>query len=89
MKQPVPFLETASGYAQRVDFFKDFRVFGEASDVVLAPDLRVVDAHIEYAALTLDERGIHVVFRFEGIRQTDGCRFVVSLHAELNGYFHR
>ncbi len=63
-------------------------VLGEAPDVLLAPDLRAFDVYIEDAARPFDQLRLQLELALDRIRQTGGCREVVSLPTVLNGDFH-
>jgi len=64
--------------------FQDFIVFRETVDFVLAEYLVSIDHDVEDSAFAFNQFRINAGFRFDCFRQTDGCRFVVSLHAESN-----
>ena len=66
----------------------DLIVLGKSADVVFVPNLRVVDVDVEDAAGALDH-GRHDVEAFlDRVRQTGGCREVVSLHAVFDADVH-
>ena len=69
--------------------FDDFIVLGEAADVVLVPDLRAVDVDVEHAAGSFDHFRGDVEAFLDRVRQTGGCREVVSLHAVFDADVHR
>ncbi len=56
-------------------------MFRETSGLVLRIDQLAVDFDIEDAASAFVQLGIHPRLCFDRVRQTDGLRGVVSLHA--------
>ena len=64
-------------------------VFGESTDVLLAPDLGAVDVYVENSARTLDELGLDLERLLQCIRQTGGSGKVVSLAAVFDADLHR
>jgi len=63
-------------------------VFREAAYVVLVPDLRTVDVHVKDPAAAFDELNAGAILLLDCVRQTGGCRFVVSLDAVLDRDLH-
>ena len=59
-------------------------MFGEAVDFVFAEDAVPIDDDVEDASFTFNQFRVGSGFFFNGVRQTDGCRFVVSLSAVGN-----
>ena len=78
-----------SGAGRRCfDLVQYLVVFGKAADVVLVPDLRSVDAHVEHAATTFYQLRVDAELFLDRLRQTGGCRVVVSLYAVFDADVH-
>jgi hypothetical protein len=77
-----------SGLHQRIDLLEDLSGFGEATDLLLAPDLRAIDVHVKDAAAALDEFAVHAVFALDRVRQTGGPGVIVSFAAVLDPDVH-
>lgn len=58
------------------------------ANVVLAPDLRAIDVHVEYPAGAFDHLRIDAELILDRLRQTGGRRKVVSLHAVFDADVH-
>ena len=59
-------------------------MFGEAVDFVFAENAVPVNDDVEDAPFAFNQFRLGSGFFFDGVRQTDGCRFVVSLSAVGN-----
>lgn len=63
-------------------------ILGKATDLVLAEDLAAVHNHIQNAATSPHQLGLHADRLFDLLRQTGGKRVVVSLPAIGDGDIH-
>ena len=63
-------------------------MFREPADVVLAPDLQVIDVHIEHPTRSFDQLRADVEFLLDRFRQTGGGGEVVSLSAVFDTDVH-
>ena len=63
-------------------------MFGEAVDFLFAEDAVPIDDHVEDTSFAFNQFRLGSGFFFDRVRQTDGCRFVVSLSAVGNRDLH-
>ena len=66
------------------DSLDDQVVFGELSGIVLAVNQLAVHPHVEDTASAFNQAGFASALFLDGVRQTGGFGFVVSLHAVLD-----
>ena len=56
-------------------------MFGETVDFVFAEDAVPIDDDVEDTSFAFNQFRLGSSLVFDGVRQTDGCRFIVSLSA--------